>query len=136
MQGPNSKTYSGPTEERPNQILHVSTNSPHDQWVAASQVTRLTPGSNQIMSPKTEIDSNCTVVIHMCAVLQVRVDLASNKDDMLKSDNLWLAGGAAWLVGNKGLPEADVASTQQKMLAALGYSASPSRELWLQEGEV
>ncbi|KAJ9062060.1 hypothetical protein DSO57_1014684 [Entomophthora muscae] len=32
------------------------------------------------------------VVIHMCAVLQARVDLASNKDNMLKSDNVWLAG--------------------------------------------
>ncbi|KAJ9066972.1 hypothetical protein DSO57_1004402 [Entomophthora muscae] len=35
-----------------------------------------------------------TVVIHMCAVLQARVDLASNKDNMLKSDNVWLAGDA------------------------------------------
>ncbi|KAJ9048631.1 hypothetical protein DSO57_1033001 [Entomophthora muscae] len=33
-----------------------------------------------------------TVVIHMCAVLQVRVYLASNKDNMLRSDNVWLAG--------------------------------------------
>ncbi|KAJ9088611.1 hypothetical protein DSO57_1021376 [Entomophthora muscae] len=33
-----------------------------------------------------------TVVIHMCAVFQERVDLASNKDNMLKSDNVWLAG--------------------------------------------
>ncbi|KAJ9077342.1 hypothetical protein DSO57_1017660 [Entomophthora muscae] len=32
------------------------------------------------------------VVIHMYAVLQARVDLASNKDNMLKSDNVWLAG--------------------------------------------
>ncbi|KAJ9054724.1 hypothetical protein DSO57_1011265 [Entomophthora muscae] len=71
---------------------------------------------------------------HVCC-FAVRVDLASNKDGMLKSDNVWLADDAAWLVGNKGLPEADVASTQQKMLAALGYSASPSSELWLQEGE-
>ncbi|KAJ9058087.1 hypothetical protein DSO57_1016082 [Entomophthora muscae] len=31
------------------------------------------------------------VVIHMCA-LQARVDKASNKDNMLKSDNVWLAG--------------------------------------------
>ncbi|KAJ9060367.1 hypothetical protein DSO57_1031598 [Entomophthora muscae] len=35
-----------------------------------------------------------TVVIHMCAVLQARVDLASNKGNMLKSDNVWLAGDA------------------------------------------
>ncbi|KAJ9088059.1 hypothetical protein DSO57_1026903 [Entomophthora muscae] len=89
-------------------------------------------GPLQSLQGNTEEDP---VVIHMCAVLQVRVDLASNKDNMLKSDNVWLAGDAAWLVGNKGLPEADVASTQQKMLAALGYSASPSRELWLREGE-
>ncbi|KAJ9049750.1 hypothetical protein DSO57_1021262 [Entomophthora muscae] len=34
------------------------------------------------------------VVIHMCAVFQARVDLASNKDKMLKSDNVWLAGNA------------------------------------------
>ncbi|KAJ9066583.1 hypothetical protein DSO57_1008220 [Entomophthora muscae] len=34
---------------------------------------------------------NTTVVIHMCAVLQARVDLASNKDNMLKSDNMWLS---------------------------------------------
>ncbi|KAJ9076192.1 hypothetical protein DSO57_1028595 [Entomophthora muscae] len=34
------------------------------------------------------------VVIHMCAILQARVDLASNKDNMLKSDNVWLAGDA------------------------------------------
>ncbi|KAJ9051269.1 hypothetical protein DSO57_1006191 [Entomophthora muscae] len=34
------------------------------------------------------------VVIHMCAFLQARVDLASNKDNMLKSDNVWLAGDA------------------------------------------
>ncbi|KAJ9060772.1 hypothetical protein DSO57_1027254 [Entomophthora muscae] len=46
-----------------------------------------------------------------------------------------VCGLQAWLVGNKGLPEAVVASTQKKMLAALGYSASPSREPWLQEGE-
>ncbi|KAJ9061334.1 hypothetical protein DSO57_1021663 [Entomophthora muscae] len=75
------------------------------------------------------------VVIHMCVVLQARVDLASNKDNMLKSDNVWLAGDAAWLVGNIELPEADVASTQQKKLAAVGYSASPCRKLWLQKGE-
>ncbi|KAJ9073007.1 hypothetical protein DSO57_1021227 [Entomophthora muscae] len=75
------------------------------------------------------------VVIHMCVVLQARVDLASNKDNVLKSDNVLLADDAAWLVGNKGLPEADVASTQKRILAALGYSASPSRELWLQKGE-
>ncbi|KAJ9089962.1 hypothetical protein DSO57_1007529 [Entomophthora muscae] len=75
----------------------------------------------------TLVSTRC-VVIHMCAVLQARVDLASNKDNMLKNCN-------AWLVGNKGLPEAVVASTQQKMLAALGYSASPSRKPWLREGE-
>ncbi|KAJ9052929.1 hypothetical protein DSO57_1029171 [Entomophthora muscae] len=34
------------------------------------------------------------VVIHMCAVLQARVYLASNKDNMLNSDNVWLAGNA------------------------------------------
>ncbi|KAJ9078096.1 hypothetical protein DSO57_1010468 [Entomophthora muscae] len=56
--------------------------------------------------------------------------------------HVWcFAGGAnvgqakAWLVGNKGLPEADVASTQKKILAALDYSSSPSRELWLWKGE-
>ncbi|KAJ9064056.1 hypothetical protein DSO57_1034406 [Entomophthora muscae] len=75
---------------------------------------------------------NRCVVIHMCAVLQARVDLASNKDNMLKNENMWLAGNVAWLVGNKGLPEAVVAFTQQKMLAALGYSSSPSMEPWLQ----
>ncbi|KAJ9058695.1 hypothetical protein DSO57_1009774 [Entomophthora muscae] len=75
------------------------------------------------------------VVIHMSVVLQAMVDLASNKDNMLKSDNVWLAGDAAWLVGNKELPEADVSSTQQKKLAALGYSSSPCRELWLWKGE-
>ncbi|KAJ9076716.1 hypothetical protein DSO57_1023561 [Entomophthora muscae] len=76
--GPNSKTYSGPTEERPNQILHVSNNSSYDQWVAASQVTRLTPGSNQIMSPKTEIDSNCTLSLshHMNSCPQEFIGLS------------------------------------------------------------
>ncbi|KAJ9066737.1 hypothetical protein DSO57_1006664 [Entomophthora muscae] len=41
----------------------------------------------------------------------------------------------ACLVGNKGLPEADVASIQQKELAAWGYSASPCKKLWLQKSE-
>ncbi|KAJ9072400.1 hypothetical protein DSO57_1027961 [Entomophthora muscae] len=63
---------------------------------------------------------------HVCG-LQARVNLASNKDNMLKNDNVWSDSNVAWLVGNKGLPEAVVASTQQKMLAALGYSTSPSR---------
>ncbi|KAJ9090004.1 hypothetical protein DSO57_1006998 [Entomophthora muscae] len=49
----------------------------------------------------------------------------------------WFAGGAnvsqakVWLF----VEGADVASTQQKKLAALGYSASPQRKLWLREGE-
>ncbi|KAJ9052314.1 hypothetical protein DSO57_1035452 [Entomophthora muscae] len=37
-------------------------------------------------------DILAVVVIHMCVVLQARVDLASNKDNMLKNDNVWLAG--------------------------------------------
>ncbi|KAJ9076080.1 hypothetical protein DSO57_1029593 [Entomophthora muscae] len=41
----------------------------------------------------------------------------------------------AWLVDNIGLPKADVASTQQMELAAVGYSASPCRKLWLQKSE-
>ncbi|KAJ9059621.1 hypothetical protein DSO57_1000579, partial [Entomophthora muscae] len=44
------------------------------------------PSSPEIASPP--------VVIHMGAVLQARVDLASNKENMLKSDNVWLAGDA------------------------------------------
>ncbi|KAJ9061610.1 hypothetical protein DSO57_1018774 [Entomophthora muscae] len=59
------------------------------------------------------------VMIHMFGGFQVGLMLANK----------------AWLVGNIGLPEADVASTQQKELAALGYSASPCRELWLWKGE-
>ncbi|KAJ9050193.1 hypothetical protein DSO57_1016694 [Entomophthora muscae] len=43
-----------------------------------------------VLSPASS--SMALVVIHMDAVLQARVDLASNKDDMLKSDNVWLAG--------------------------------------------
>ncbi|KAJ9050186.1 hypothetical protein DSO57_1016687 [Entomophthora muscae] len=58
---PEFKNYSCPTEEIQAQVLHVSNNSSHDQWVAASQVTRLSLGSNQIMCPKTEIDSKGTL---------------------------------------------------------------------------
>ncbi|KAJ9048259.1 hypothetical protein DSO57_1036785 [Entomophthora muscae] len=41
--------------------------------------------------PKKEDTTKVTVVIHMCAVLQARVDLASDKDNMLKNGNVWLA---------------------------------------------
>ncbi|KAJ9072596.1 hypothetical protein DSO57_1025884 [Entomophthora muscae] len=44
-------------------------------------------------------------------------------------------GQSACLVGNIGLPGADVASAQQKELAAWGYSASPCRKLWLRKDE-
>ncbi|KAJ9081702.1 hypothetical protein DSO57_1011950 [Entomophthora muscae] len=39
-------------------------------------------------------DIKSIVVIHMCVALQARVDLASNKDNILKSDNVWLADDA------------------------------------------
>ncbi|KAJ9067023.1 hypothetical protein DSO57_1003728 [Entomophthora muscae] len=46
------------------------------------------------MSTRSKLVTLGPVVIHMCAVLQVMVDLASNKDNMLKNDNVWLADDA------------------------------------------
>ncbi|KAJ9071455.1 hypothetical protein DSO57_1036736 [Entomophthora muscae] len=92
---------SGPTGRPP-----ASSQEPPSGWIPDNNPTLCIRRQD-----KDQSSHRLSVVIHMCAVLKMRVDLASNKDNMLKSENVWLAGNAAWLVGNKGLPEADVAST-------------------------
>ncbi|KAJ9081453.1 hypothetical protein DSO57_1014537 [Entomophthora muscae] len=67
-------------------ILNLGDNS---QSTSLSFDPNYKPTFKQIFDPKPS-----TVVIHMCAALQARADLASNKDNMLKSDNVWLAGDA------------------------------------------
>ncbi|KAJ9065658.1 hypothetical protein DSO57_1017231 [Entomophthora muscae] len=57
------------------------------------QTSGPSPSTTQECVPSPTF-SSMAVVIHMCAVLQARADLASNKDNMLKSDNVWLAGDA------------------------------------------
>ncbi|KAJ9067097.1 hypothetical protein DSO57_1003010 [Entomophthora muscae] len=57
-------------------------------------ITLHKPTRPALKIPKRREKHRGVVVIHMSAVLQARVDLASNKDNMLKSDNVWLAGDA------------------------------------------
>ncbi|KAJ9061924.1 hypothetical protein DSO57_1015953 [Entomophthora muscae] len=82
------------------------------------------PGSQAILdsqiSYKFPVATNPTVMIHMFGSF---------------AGGAYVGQAKACLVGNIGLPGADVAFTQKKKLAALGYSASPCRKLWLQKGE-
>ncbi|KAJ9055937.1 hypothetical protein DSO57_1038167, partial [Entomophthora muscae] len=55
----------------PTQVIHMSNNSSHSQWVSDSQITRLSPDSNQTMFPKTKIDlkdlMNCHHHMTLCS---------------------------------------------------------------------
>ncbi|KAJ9056647.1 hypothetical protein DSO57_1030845 [Entomophthora muscae] len=57
-------------------------------WQARAMVS---PPPSIPYAPDPTLLGSIVVVIHMCAVLQARVDLASNKDNMLKNGNVWLA---------------------------------------------